>query len=263
MLRSVLGLRGATLCASDGEIGSVVEFLFDDERWTVRYLVADTGNWLLDRRVLITPVALGHSDWKRRLLHVNLTCEQVERSPGLDTDRPVSRQWETGYFDYYGWPYYWGGAGLWGWSWYPGALLARQADARAQANGAQLRREEEVDGHLRSTQEVTGYRICVTDGELGHVEDFIVDDETWAIHYISIDTRNWLPGKKVLLPTPWIHGVSWLERRVTIDLSREQVRGAPEWDPVVPISREYEAQLHGYYGRPGYWTAAETTRNAA
>ena len=240
MLRAVKSLYGNTLQALDGEIGSVDEVLFDDERWTARYLIVNTGGWLDSSQVLIAPAALGVLDWERRLLSVNLTRSQVEGSPDVETDEPVSRQWETDYHNYYGWPYYWGGAGAVGAAWYAGEGLDPGGPAPAHNPGG---------AHLRGTLEVAGYGIAARDGHLGHVEDFIIDDETWSIRYLAVDTRDWWPGKKVLLPLDWIGQVSWPERTVSAEVTREQVRGGPEWDPRVPISRAFEGELSGYYSR--------------
>jgi hypothetical protein len=251
MLREVKQLHGAVLHASDGEIGEVEEVLFDDAQWTVRYLVVDTGGWLTGRKVLIPPIALGELDWDRRLLNVNLTRDQVEQSPAAETDKPVSRQWEADYYDYYLWPRYWGGsagsAGTGG-IWFPvpisGSALTPQqeADERARHVG---------DAHLRSTREVTGYEIVALDGHLGHVDDFLVDDSTWVIRYLAVDTRDWWPGKKVLLPPDWIGPTLWPERTVAlaVTVTRDQVRNGPEWHPHEPISPAFEAELSDYYAR--------------
>jgi uncharacterized protein YrrD len=260
MLRSIDDLHGMTIHATDGDIGTVDQFLFDDEAWTVRYLVVDTGGWLTGRLVLISPIAIGGIDWEGQKLDVALTREQVERSPDIATDEPVSRQKEREYFRYYGYPLYWGGAGLWGAGMYPGVLgypttvpYVPPATAAAAQETIPPAEEEHGDPHLRSTQEVAGYSIQATDDEIGHVEDFIIDDETWAIRYMVVDTRNWWPGKKVLVAPQWITEVSWAESKVYVDLPRETIKNGPEYDPSTLINREYEARLYDYYGRPAYW----------
>ena len=240
MLREVKRLRGVALRAQDGEIGSVDEVLFDDKLWTARYLVVDTGGWLPGRMVLIAPAALGLLDWERHVLRINLTRAQVEGSPGAEMHQPVSRQWETDYHDYYGWPYYWDGMDMTGAAWYSGAVLDPADPGPARDPG---------DVHLRSTREVTGYGITARDGHLGHVEDFLIDDETWKIRYLAVDTRDWWPGKKVLLPLDWIGQVSWPDRTVTAEVTSAQIRGGPEWDPRETISRGFEEQLSRYYDR--------------
>jgi len=192
MQYSVKDLKGYAIGATDGDIGNLDDFYFDDESWTIRYLVAETGNWLINSKVLISPFALGKADLSRKRLNVTLTKKQVEESPSIDTDKPVSRQYEAAYLDYYGFPYYWGGPALWGPMPYPQLSLAsqmRNEEARAE-------REEANDWHLRSADKVTGYHIEATDGDIGHIEDFIVDDETWQIRYMVVDTQNWWPGKK-------------------------------------------------------------------
>jgi hypothetical protein len=253
MVRRASELQGFTIRAKDDDIGHVEQFLFDDEKWTIRYLVVDTGGWLSGRRVLISPVALGKADWHNRRLPVNLTRQQVENSPDIDTEKPVSRQQEVGYFQYYGWPYYWGGPGIWGGAMYPGYLAVPPAAEVAMEEQRQ-RAQEEGDPHLRSTKEVIGYKIEARDGEIGHVGDFIVDEETWTIRYLLIDTGGWWPGKKVLVPPPWIERMSWAEAAVYVDLSRDTIKNGPEWDPDTPITREYEERLYGYYGRSPYWS---------
>ena len=259
MLRSLKELQGYTISATDGDIGSVHDFYFDDQHWTVRYLVVDTGGWLSGRRVLISPMALGQTDWLDRRLPVSLTRQQVEDSPPIDLAKPVSRQYEVEYFNYYGWPYYWYGPAAWGAWAYPNELAAAQTaqaletarQAGATATGTQ--EQERADPHLRSVKEVTGYRIQATDDEIGHVEDFIADDESWQIRYLVVDTSNWWFGKQVLLARDWIRDVSWLDQKLYVDLTRDQVKGSPAWDPTIPVNRVYEERLYDYYGRPAYW----------
>jgi sporulation protein YlmC with PRC-barrel domain len=251
MLHNLTELKGHTIKARDGEIGEVEDFYFDDDRWTIRYLVVDTGKWLPGRQVLISPISLGRADRSNRRIQVDLTMKQIEDSPGIETDRPVSRQYETSYHDYYGYPYYWTGPYLWGPAAYPGPLMMPE---RTRAEAEAIRREQESgDPHLHSANEVAGYYIEATDGDIGHVEEFIIDDENWAIRYIVVDTRNWWPGKKVLVSPQWIERASWHDSRVYVNLSRHNIQEAPEYDLTKPPSRDYEASLHRHYGRPPYW----------
>ena len=217
----------------------------------MRYLVVETGSWLLKRRVLVATEAFGQLDWLRRELPVELTMEQVEDSPPIDTEKPVSRQHEVDYRAYYGWPTY-ATSGL---GFVPlAAPLTEQLMAQAEAK--RDRGVEEGDPHLRSSRAVTGYHIEARDGDVGHVEDFLIDDETWAIRYLLIDTRNWLPGKHVLLGPEWVQGIEWASSNVLIDVSRDQIKSAPEFDVSEPVTREYEELLHAHYGRRPYWPAA-------
>lgn len=247
MLRSIKALRGYTIAARDGEIGHVHEFYFDDASWILRYLVVDTGPWLFGRKVLISPVALAQPEWGLERFPVLLTKEQVENSPSIDLDAPVSRQQELELHRYYGWPVYWSGPGA---PVGPGAVAIDPIEA---APGAPATQQEEGDPHLRSTREVIGYHIEARDGEFGEVEDFIVDDVAWIIRYMVIDTRAWLPGRKVLISPRWIEEVDWIETKVSVDLPQETIKNSPEYNPKAPVNREYEERLYDYYGRPAYW----------
>jgi hypothetical protein len=244
-------LKDFTIRASDGELGTVDQLYFDDETWAIRYLIVDTGGWLGGRRVLISPMSVIGTDWEARQLDVALTKKQVENSPNIDTHVPVSRQHEAAYLGYYGYPSYWGGPFLWGPSYYP--INAAAANVHPAETTADRVRRESTDSHLRSTEAVTGYHIEANDGEIGHVDGFVVDDEAWAIRYIEVATRNWWPGKKVLVSPAWIESVSWTDSKVTLALSRETIKDAPEYIESRPITREYENRLYFHYGRPPYW----------
>jgi hypothetical protein len=250
MLRNLSRLRGFTIRAQDGDMGIVDYFYFDDESWAVRYLVANAGDWLGGRLVLLSPLALRHVDWQSRLIDVSLTKKQVENSPPIDTHKPVSRQHEALHLGYYGYPYYWAGFSD------PAAVGVRR-EAVAEAIDAQARPQlDSADSHLRSTLEVTGYHIEASDGEIGHVKDFIVDDESWAIRYLEVDTQNWWPGKKVIVSPQWINRVSWPDSKVYVDLTRETIKNGPAWNDAIPVTREYEHRLYDYYVRSPYWAAA-------
>jgi len=250
MLRSVKGITNYAVYAEDGEIGKCKDFLFDDEFWAIRYMVADTGKWLPGRKVLVSPISFGTLEWLTRRFSVKLTKEQVETSPPLYEHEPVSRQYERKFFSFYGWPYYWAGRDVWGTVPYPPPMPIHPEKVEHVY--------EEVDedpdkSHLRSVKEVTGYHIQAIDGEVGHVEDYIADDEIWTIRYMVVDTRNWLPGRKVLVSPEWIESIDWTENRVQVNLSIIEVKGSPEYDPSEPVNREYEIRLYDFYGRPAYW----------
>ena len=244
MLRSIKNLSGVAIRARDGEIGKVHSFFFEDDNWTIRYLVVDTGKWLPGRKVLIAPTALGRPDWQDRVFPVNLTKDQVRNSPDVDTDRPVSRQREAELRKYYDWAPYWGvghGIGL-----PPGHYVEADRGAVAVEN-------VQGDTHLRSTKEVRGYRIHATDGEIGHVEDFVVSDEEWVIRYLVVDTGKWLPGRSVLISPDWVRDIGWEEREVWVDVAKGAIEDSPSYDGADPVNREYETQMYDYYGRPKYW----------
>jgi len=265
MLRSMNDLEGYTIRATDGLIGHVRDFYFDDKAWVIRYLIVDTGSWLSNRKVLISPIAIGQVNWADKALSVSLTKEQVKNSPNVDTDKPVSRQYEMEYFGYYGYyPHYWGASGLWGTSAYPGTLLMGVGHERArvdphtvEAERARLARDVDQhrndDPHLRSGNAVIKYHIEATDGGIGHVQGLLLDEETWAIRYLIVDTSNWWLGHQVLISPQWIQGVSWSERTVSISLTREAVKNAPPYNSARTLDRHEETSLHSHYGRAGYW----------
>jgi hypothetical protein len=245
MLEKVETLQGYKLRSLDGDIGKVREFYFDDRYWTIRYLVADTGNWLSGRQVLISPYALGDVIHERREVAVSLTKAQIETSPSLANDQPVSRQYEDSYYGFFGWPTYWGGPYMWG-------AYPRIARAPEQWNVAPTP-DQGWDPNLRSTKDVTGHHIEASDGEIGHVSDFLIDPETWEIRYLIVDTRNWWPGKSVLLSPHWIERVSWADAKVHVNLTRDEIHRAPAYPAESSLTREYETQLHHHYNRQGYW----------
>jgi hypothetical protein len=255
VLGTMKALDGFTIRATDGDIGTVTEGYFDDLSYAVRHIVVDTGGWLGDRKVLISPIAVRATDWEHKRIAVALTKAQVEKSPSIDTDKPVSRQHEVAYYDYYGYTPYWTGPYLWGAYPYPYAEAGpslEKADLELEPRWDWESRERD-DPHLRSSRAVTGYHIEATDGGIGHVEDFLVDDVAWAIRYMIVDTTNWWAGKKVLVAPAWIQRVDWAESKVHVALTRALIRTSPDYDPTRPVERAYETQLCGHYGRPRYW----------
>jgi hypothetical protein len=250
MLTNNKNLKGLVIRATDGEIGTVEQLYFDDQSWAIRYLTAETGNWLDGREVLISPFSILQTDWKANRIDVSLTRKQVENAPNIDTRQPVSRQHEVEYFSYYGYPYYWDGPNTWGPSYYPTGIVPVAATQDAIAE--RIRREP-ADSHLRSAEAVAGYSIDAKDGDIGHVDRFIVDDEAWAIRYLEVATKNWWPGKKVLLSPAWVERVSWEESKVFVAVTREAIQTCPEYVDALEISREYENRLYLHYGHPPYW----------
>jgi hypothetical protein len=241
-------LEGCTVGATDGEVGRVTDCYFDDASWTVRHVVVDTGGWLSGREVLISPLAVRAVDWDAGRIVCALATRQVEGSPWIDTHQPISRGHEQEHYDYYGMPYYWNGPYRWG---------SAETPADALAPSARRPRAEDVppaaDPDLHSVRAVTGYYLEAEDGRIGHVEDFLVDFGDWAIRYMVVDTRSWLPGAKVLVSPEWIDQVSWADATVYVNVHRERIRHSPAYDPRRPIDRDYERGLYDYYGRPRYW----------
>jgi hypothetical protein len=250
MLWKASAIKGYAIAANDGRLGAVSNFLFDDATWLVRWLVVDTGHWLSGRKVLLPPSVLGHIDPKGHELTVRLAKQEVEDSPGIDTDRPVSRQMESDLYDYYGWAPYWGS------SFYVGSYSHRGGASPASPFlGSREREKEDIadarrdayNPHLRSVEAVTGYHIHATDGEIGHVEDFLVEDADWSIHYLVVDTKNWWPGRKVLISPRSAQKIDWTKRLVGLDVDRQTVRDSPAYDASTTVDRAYERNFHKHY----------------
>ena len=226
MLRIVTELYGAKLGASDGEIGHVKDFYFEDQNWAVRYVVADTGSWLAGRKVLLSPHAFGSLHQAGKLLLVNLTRKQIENSPSIESHKPVSRQYEEEYYRYHGWPYYWQGDGLWGMSGFPILELpAKPLPSKpATPNGPQ---PERADAHLRSAQAVNGYHIQASDGTIGHICDFMMDAQTWAIQQLVVKTGHRFSGSEVQIPTSQVGRISYDKSTVFVNLTSKAVEQCP------------------------------------
>jgi hypothetical protein len=249
MLRSLKDLERYKVSATDGDIGCVENFLLDDERWVVRYLIVETGVFLDGKRVLISPISFREAEWSTRQFHLALTIDKVKNSPNVDVNKSITREQERNYHNYYRYHHYWGSLGVWGMFDYPSVLAAVRQDQTPDENSP----EASDDVHLRSANEVRGYQIQGSDDAIGHVEDFIVDDKTWEVRYLVINTSVWWFGKKVLVAPQWASRISWEERNVYLDLSRKAIKNSPKWNATMPINRELEEHLYDYYGRPVYW----------
>ncbi len=229
-------LTGYSLNARDGEIGKLEQIYFDDIRWLARYFVVHTGGWLLGQNVLIVPSAIKAIDEENKTLEVDLTQAQIKDCPPVNTEKPVSRHYEQEYYHYYGWEPYWVGDPMFG----PAPVMPPPTLAEAPM--------EPEHPHLRSSDEVKNYNIHTLDGDVGHVEDFILEEPGWAIRYLEVDTRNWLPGKHVLVAPTWIEQVNWAKQEVAVKLKREAIETAPAYDPGKIISRDYQVALYEHYG---------------
>ena len=264
-------LKGYAIEASDGHIGTVKTFLFDDRTWKIRWLVIDTDTWLPGRQVLVHPSAIGQPDHEGQRLPVRLTKAQVEASPDILQDQPVTMQMQSRLYDHYDWDPLWGpdfygagmtglgmpglgmpGLGMTGLGMGGGLGTPTLAEGRAMEADTMQRGAEDGDPHLRSMTAVRGYHIHATDGSIGHVENFLLDDATWAIRYLIIDTRNWWPGARVLVSPYAVVSIEWGENQIRLNVSRDQVKASPPWDPVAVVDQTYEQRLHGHYGWPGY-----------
>ncbi len=247
MLRCITGLRGYVLAARDGEIGRCRDFLFDDQHWTIRFMVADTGKWLPGRKVLVSPMFLGEPDWSWNRFPVDLTRQQIDDSPPLDEHMPVSRRFERRYYDHYDIPIYWGGAAAW--SAYP-TTAGLLSDEGKQDNKPE---DDDEDAHLQSADDVIGYHISARDGEIGHLDDLIVEAGSWTVRNIVVDTRNWLPGRRVMFSPDWVKEVDWSDRKLTVDRYTQEIRNCSDYDPAAPVNKEQEERFYDYLGRPRQW----------
>ncbi|MBD3388805.1 MAG: hypothetical protein GF416_07030 [Candidatus Altiarchaeales archaeon] len=218
MLRSIESLKGETLEAVDGPIGTVKECYFEDDTWNIRYLVADTRKWLPGRKVLIIPDALKVAEIDSERMPVKMTKEQIENSPGIEADKPVSRQDEERISEYYKWPPYW-------------------------SNGD--------DPNLRSTDEIVGYDVFSKEGKSGVVDDLIIDLRDGIIRYFVV-VLDGASGKRVLLSPAW-DSIEHNKKKVVLDVEREKMLKAREYMPDTAVNREYEEALFDYYGRLKYW----------
>jgi len=227
MLQNIKELYGNRLAALDGEIGHVEDAYFNDKTWAVRYLVANTGTWLSGRQVLISPHAFGHWDREGKSLLVNLTRKQIEDSPPIESHRPVSRQYEEEYYSYYGWPIYWDGGELWGLAQYPVSPPPSNEEVKARL---QHRRWDDI--HLRSTHAITGYHIQTTDGEIGHVTGFLVDEKSWAIRELVVQSGHWYSGKEILIPSAKVQRIDYKTAKVFVHLTKANIEQTVEYDIV-------------------------------
>jgi len=268
MLRSLKDMEGYSIGATDGVIGQVRDFYFDDESWVIRYLVVETDAWHSNKRVLVSPLSLGRPDWSKKEFPASITKYQISRSPDIDTDKPISQQHEMGYLGYYGYGNYWGGSGLWGGALYPDMLQGGlepspdgsagddlPAGRRTIGTSRYASRPRHDDPHLRSGNAVMRYYVHANDGDIGHVQGILIDERSWAIHYVIVNTSNWWLGHQVLIAPEWIDDIDWAESKLLVDLTRRSVKDAPRYDPDLPFTVEREKILHGYYGHSGYWPA--------
>ncbi|HEY8608215.1 MAG TPA: PRC-barrel domain-containing protein [Noviherbaspirillum sp.] len=268
MLHSLKTLDGFVIGARDGNLGRVKDIYFDDSHWTVRFLEVDTGGLMGGRRVLISPHAVIAVDWEGAEVTVDLTRQQVHDSPGIDSAVPVARQHEAAIFNYYGYPYYWTGPFIWGYTAVPTMEIATARPPVMLQDDAQDQAQEDLpeqaadgvaaaDPHLRSKDEVVGYGIQAADDYFGRVADFLIDEQTWSIRLIVVDTKSWWPGGKVLVSPARVKEVSWEERSLVLDLTRDQVEHSPEYDPAHPPA---EDDFQEIYRGAGHGPAAAEPR---
>ncbi len=241
MLREISEIVGLKVRTIDGPAGHVRDIYFDEHSWLVHYLMVDTGLWLSGRQVLIEPDQFGSPDMELGELPVDLTRQQVAAALPKSYDPPVDERRELALAREMGWSA----------PWEQRPTEAPLLHAAAQEATRLMRQqvdEPEPHGH-RSMLEVVGYHLQAEDGEIGHVCDFLVDLASCQVRYLVVDTRNWLPGRKVLISPPWISHISWADRRFRVELARQQVRESPPYRLATLVNRQYERRLREHYGR--------------
>jgi len=224
-LQNIKEVYGNKLAALDGDIGQVKDFYFDDKIWVIRYLVADTGSWLTGRLVLLSPHVLGKLDRDDNTLQVKLRKMQIQDSPSIESHMPVSRQYEIEYYRYYGWPPYWDGGAMWGLGGYPVVLppsIEEMDDHRLY--------HHRDDKHLQSTQALTGYHIQSVDETIGHVSGFLVNDKSWAIRDLVVETGHWYSGKEILISHSKVERISYEESKVFVNLTKADIQRTADKD---------------------------------
>jgi sporulation protein YlmC with PRC-barrel domain len=250
MLLKFSTIQKHTVAATDGTIGTVSDVLFDDSSWTIRWLVVDTGNWLSGRKVLLPPTVLGHAAHSDKSFPVLLTRAEIEASPALEEHLPVSRQFETSTYTYYGWSPYWGSGNYLGGYGFAGMAPMMENDPEVQRRIEDMDRRRNTRGEpcLRSADRVTGYHIHATDGQIGHLTDIVLEDEDWSIRYLVIDTSNWWGGQEVLISPRSVNSIRWTERLIYLDVDQQRIKDSPPWDAGKPLDREHESRLASHYG---------------
>ena len=254
MLEAISALKGYAIEASDGAMGSVGDFLFDDRTWKMRWLVIDTGTWLTERKVLVHPSAVKQAEHQRRAFAVKLTKAQVEGSPSILQDQPVSAQMERRLYDYYGWDPLWSDGYRGGRERDRGALFGAALFRLRFCAQARRRRLRSAcgDPHLRSVAEVTGYHIHAADGEIGHLKNFLIHSASWGVAYMIVDTRNWWPGKRVLMSPHAVKKIDWSEHQIHLNVTRDKVKASPPWDPLALMNQAAMKRLDAHYGWPAF-----------
>ncbi len=259
MYRSTGIVRNVMVCATDGPFGKVDQFLFDSRSWAIRYIVVETGSLFTEEKKLLSPVSF-HS-FGPEGLRVNISVEQIRKSPGIDTEQPVSRRKELEIHRYYGWPYYWNyplytstlGTPLYpGYGAYPYSPL--NADRNYIQNGTPVQENKNTsEEELRSTIEVTGYIVSVRDRNIGNVIDFFFDDELWVLRYTVAETGCFFAGKRIVLASQWSRNIEWETKTVYFDIDPTIIERSPLYDTGIQITRDYETRLFDHYHKPYYW----------
>jgi uncharacterized protein YrrD len=230
MLHLAHKVVGATVKGTDGDIGTLEDFYFEEDRWTIRYLLVDTGKWFSGKRVLISPMSV-RNEWGRTGVRLSLTKDQVWNSPEFKEGVPLSREGETAVLAYYGYPDYWGAASTWGNFDSPMALVEGVV-VKAETAPAGKRGIDPEARHLRSIKKSTGYHLHARNGEIGHVDDFLIGQESWRIRYLLVDTSNWIGGRSVIVSPEAVEGIDKERGQLSVAVDREAIKQAPELESI-------------------------------
>lgn len=245
MLYRLKDLDGFIVNASDGEVGELVEFYLNDQDWKIRYLVVKTKIDGEEKLALISPIAVQQLNIEDKSILLDVTTAQVAQSPLINEETPVTREHEIMLHNYFEWPFYWDEEGIP--SGLAGDLTAVPLIEMSMDVQEKVAAEEEGRPHLRTIREIRGYEIKARDGVIGQMDDFIIDDASWNVMYMIVDTGNWLSGRKVLVSPQWIERISLAENSVSVELSIDTIQNSPEYDESVPINNEFENRLRSHY----------------
>ncbi|HEX8949328.1 MAG TPA: PRC-barrel domain-containing protein [Dissulfurispiraceae bacterium] len=254
-LRGLQSVAGYAVIAKDGEVGAVEEFLFDDREWAIRFIVVRTGDWLPGKKVLLPPSVLEEPDWELPKLHITIERAQLARGPILGAHEPASRMFQIDLYKHFGWAPFWLEEEYFNVPLHPSEV----------SSGLSRDQEKADDPHLLSTADTIEYRVEALNGDVGHPEDFVMDEDDWIIYYfaVALDRSENVPeeetAKSVLIATEWVQKTAKEAGRVYLELDRDAVLRSPAYDPALPVDREYELELYDHYGRPRYWDQGADT----
>jgi hypothetical protein len=257
MSTSLEKLHGSTVVGLDGDVGTIARFLLQLNPWVVRYIVIETGSWWAGKEVLISPWSIAPGSVAGERIALSLTREQVRNSPSYDPTEALTREHEDALLGYYGYPAYWGGPLLWGPV--PAATPGAPPDPGLRtglpdSDAAAVELLDPPTADLADSQQVLGTHLHATDGDVGHVDDLLVESDTWQVRYLVIDTNNWWIGRHVLIAPEWIENFEWPDHKLRVAVDRAAIKGAPEYDPARILTRADELALYRHYRRGPYWT---------
>lgn len=260
MLRKLHSLKSFVVNGRNGKLGTVDDFYFDQKQFVVRYLVIDTGNWLKHEETLISTHAIDDIDFENREIHVSLSSEQLEESPSIEKNSPISKTKEKALIEYFGWPDYWKKTHSSDSEFIHAGITERKKllNFKTIEKEAAKQKSEIVETNLRSLEEVRGYKIHAKDDKFGHLEDLFVEEEdSWIIRYLLIDTRNILEGKSVLIAPDWIESISWFNKEIFVSKDKKEIEDSPEYEEPKEaksyIDKSYEELLYDHYDEKKYW----------